>query len=274
MRFVTLLAVLVLALAPVARAEPREEVRGLESARAAFERFDYAGAYVRYTALMFSPAGPEALYHLSIIYEGGYGVVPIDEAMALELLQGAADAEYPAALTRLGMRHYEGNGFPQDHQEGLRLWRRAAELGEVGAMYSIGMYYLYIHGAERNYVEGERWMRMAADAGESDAFYELGRLYHQGRGVERNLAEAVALTRHAAVMGHNSARVHMVEYYFNGEGVARDLVRAEMWALMADRAGEPVASEGRAALHAQLSEAQRAEAARLADRCTADSTTC
>lgn len=273
MRFVALLAVLILAVAPVARAEP-QEVRGLESARTAFENFDYAGAYVRYTALMFSPAGPEALYHLSIIYEGGYGVVPIDDAMALELLQGAADAEYPAALTRLGMRHYEGNGFPQNHQEGLRLWRRAAELGEVGAMYSIGMYYLYIHGAERNYPEGVRWMRMAADAGDGEAFFELSRLYHEGRGVERNLPEAVTLTRRAAAVGHNSARTHMVEYYFNGEGVARDPVRAEMWALLADRAGEPVSAEGRAVLRAQLSDAQRAEAARLADRCAADSSVC
>ncbi len=273
MRFPALMATIVLAVTPLAHAEP-QEVRGLDLARAAFERFDYEEAYVRYTALMFSPAGPEALYHLSIIYEGGYGVVPIDDAMALELLQGAADAEYPAALTRLGMRHYEGNGFPQNHQEGLRLWRRAAELGEVGAMYSIGMYYLYIHGADRNYAEGARWMRMAADAGEKDAYFELGRLYHEGRGVERNLAEAVTLTRRAAAMGHNSSRVHMVEYYFNGEGVARDLVRAEMWALLADRAGEPVRAEGRAVLQGQLSGTQRAEAARLADRCAADPTTC
>ncbi|ANP46964.1 tetratricopeptide repeat protein [Candidatus Viadribacter manganicus] len=251
-----------------------QDVRDLAEARAAFERFDYSEAYARYTSLVSSPAGPEALYHLSIIYEGGYGVVPTDEAMALEMLQSAADAEYPAALTRLGMRHYEGNGFPQSHQEGLRLWRRASELGEVGATYSIGMYYLYIHGAERDVAEGARWMRRAADAGHADAQFDLAGLYERGEGVDANAGEAFALMRLAALQGHRSARVSMVQYYFDGTGVARDFVRAEMWALLVERDGEPVAPRGRAVLHAQMTAAQQSEAARLADQCAASSERC
>lgn len=268
MRIARLVVAMFLALTSPVFAEP-QEVRGLEAARAAFARNDYTEAYVRYTSLMYSPAGPEALYHLSIIYEGGFGVVPIDDAMALQLLQGAADAAYAPALTRLGMRHYEGSGVPQSHEEGLRLWRRAAALGDVSAMYSLGMYYIYIHGAARDYVEGARWMRLAADGGEAEAFYELGRLHDQGRGVARDLAEAATLMRRAASMGHASARVQMVEYYFSGQGVTRDLVRAEMWAIVADQAGHPVSSEGRIVLHAQLTPEQRQEAARLAGACQA-----
>lgn len=268
------LAVMFAMLCALAAPALGQDVRGLAEARAAFERFDYTEAYVRYTSLMSSPARPESLYHLSIIYEGGYGVVPIDEAMALELLQGAADAEYPAALTRLGMRHYEGNGFPQDHQQGLRLWRRASELGEVGATYSIAMYYLYIHGAERNQAEGAIWMRRAADAGHADAQFELARLNERGQGVDLNAAEAARLMRLAAIQGHRSARVAMVQYAFDGTGMTRDLVRAEMWALIVERHDDPVAAEGRAVLHSQLTDAQRAAASRLADQCEADARNC
>lgn len=273
MRIAGLAAAIFLALASPVLAEP-QDVRGLDAARAAFERNDYTEAYVRYTSLMYSPAGPEALYHLSIIYEGGYGVVPIDDAMALQLLQGAADAEYPEALTRLGMRHYEGNGVPQDREEGLRLWRRAAELNQVGATYSLGLYYLYIGGDARDYVEGARWMRRAAAAGHADAQYELAKLYGRGQGVEQDEAEAVTLMRRAAQQGHEAARANMVQFYVDGVGVARDLTRAQMWALMADRAGEPVSAEGLALLQSQLTAAQRSEASRLADQCAASPELC
>lgn len=263
--------VVVLAFALFAFAAPvcAQEVRGLEEARAAFDRYDYQEAFVRYSAMEGTPAEAEALFHLSIIHEGGYGVVESDDAVALTLLQRAAAAEYPPALTRLGMRYYEGEGVTHSRPEGIRLWRRAAELNHVGAIYSLGVYYLFIHGVERDVAEGALWMRRAAEAGHADAQFDLGRLYERGEGVEANAGEAFAWMRKAAVQGQSSARVRMVQYYFNGTGVARDVVRAEMWALIAERTSDGVSPEGRAVLNAQLSNEQRAEAARLADQCMA-----
>jgi hypothetical protein len=148
---------------------------------------------------------------------------------------------------------------PRFVRDGIRPLRRSAE---------------GVHGAERNQAEGAIWMRRAADAGHADAQFELARLNERGQGVDLNAAEAARLMRLAAIQGHRSARVAMVQYAFDGTGMTRDLVRAEMWALIVERHDDPVAAEGRAVLHSQLTDAQRAAASRLADQCEADARNC
>jgi len=255
------LCALALLAAPAEPAQPQ-----LAEARAAFEARDMARAFELYTRLADTPARGEALYVLGVVYQDGWGVVPADPETAQELVRRAAEAGHPPALSWLAMAQWSGEGEPQDPEAALELWRRAAELGDDGAAYSLGIAYAY---GRRQPAEAAPWFRRAAETGHLDAMIELARLLQRGEGVDRDPVQAVALYRRAALAGEGEARRKLVEIYAGGEGLPEEPVRAEVWALLADRAGDPVSPEGRRVVAGRLTPEQKAEAVRLADRCEA-----
>lgn len=119
-----------------------------------------------------------------------------------------------------------------------------------------------------------KWLRRAIDAGKIDAMKDLSRLYARGQGVPKDLKESVNLMRRAAIAGDQGARQLMVEYYVNGTGVPEDAVRAQTWALIAERKGDGISPEGRGVLNSMLTPEKRAEAERLADKCLASAKDC
>lgn len=254
-----LCALFLLAAPAVAPAAPQ-----LAEARAAFEDRDMTRAFELYSGLVDTPAQAEALYVLGLVHHDGWGVVPADPEKAQALLRRAADAGHPPALSWLAMAHWTGEGGQQDPAAALDLWRRAAELGDAGAAYSLGFAHAYAHGRP---AEAVLWFRRAAETGHVDAMVELARLLQRGEGVDRDPIQAAALYRRAALTGAGEARRKLVELYAGGEGLPADPVRAEVWALLADRAGDPVSPEGRRVVAGRLTPEQKAEAVRLADRC-------
>jgi hypothetical protein len=104
---------------------------------------------------------------------------------------------------------------------------------------------------------------------------DLADLLDRGAGVPRDPARAVGLWRRAAAAGKSGAHAKLAQAYFEGDGVAPDPVKAQAWVLVGERAGDGVSPEGRNVIAAKLNDAQRAEAARLAERClAAPSTDC
>ncbi|XP_071502944.1 uncharacterized protein [Diadema antillarum] len=72
---------------------------------------------------------PEALYHLAVCYEFGWGVVH-NEAKAASLYHSASKHDHAPALYALGMFYEEGlGGLPVDECEARALYSKASSLG-------------------------------------------------------------------------------------------------------------------------------------------------
>ena len=83
-----------------------------DSARAAYERGDFAAAFQEWGRL--SRAGdPAAQYQLGQLYAEGLGTAR-DEAEGLRWIKHAADGGYPVAQYVVGVAYQEGRGVPQD----------------------------------------------------------------------------------------------------------------------------------------------------------------
>lgn len=258
-------------LAALAHLVPAAYATTLADAHRAWEARSYAEAFQAASFVADEDKTGEALYIISRIHDGGYGVVPRNEEYALELLRQAVDRGYPIALSVLGMAYFDGDGVERNVETAKQWWLKAAAKGENGAFYNLAVVY---NGIDRNYPEGVKWLRRAVDAGNVDAMNELARLYMQGQGVPKDIKESVALTRRAAIAGNQGARQSMVEYYVNGTGVPADAMRAQVWALIAERKGDGISPEGRGVLTGLLTPEQRTEAERLAEKCLSSAKDC
>lgn len=242
------------------------ETSGAGAARAAYEARDYAQAFRLASDLEGTDKTGEALYILSRIYKESFGVTPRNEAKALDLLRRAADKGHPPALSTLGMVYFDGDGVEKNIETAKQWWHKAAAKNDDAAIYNLAHVFTFV---DLNYGEAIVWLKRAADGGNVDALMNLARLHQQGLGTPRNMDEAAALTRRAAIAGNQGARQKMVEYFVNGTGVPQDIVRAQMWALIAERKGDGISPEGRSIVNARLTDQQKREAEQLAGQCIA-----
>lgn len=110
------------------------------------------------------------------------------------------------------------------------------------------------------------WLPLA-EAGDSRAQVALaGLLESGGPGLERDPAAAVAWYRRAAGSGDPIAQMNLGERHARGQGLPRDAVRALAWFMLAAEQGQAWAAGRRDALAADLTPAQRVQAAALADQ--------
>lgn len=217
----------------------------------------------------------EALLILSWIHKNGMAGIDRDEEKALELTRRAADKGYPPAMSTLGMAYFEGEGVEKNIETAKQLWLKAAAKNDPVALNNLAYFYNFV---ERNYPEAVVWLRRTIDKGDEwgvkVALFDLATLYERGQGVPKSMTEAANLTRRAAIAENMLAYPKMVEYYVNGTGVPKDAVRAQMWALIADKKGGGISPEGRAVLDGMLTPQKRAEAERLAAACLTDTKVC
>jgi uncharacterized protein YbaP (TraB family) len=103
-----------------------------------------------------------------------------------------------------------------------------------------------------------------AEEGDPAAQYALGLVYEHGEGRPRNLAEAARWYREAAKQGHVEAQVGLGAFYARGEGVPEDLVRAYALFDLAAEGGFSAAADFRDSVARRMTDAQFAEARRLA----------
>lgn len=267
MRFVALFAFALLTSAAQAAT--------LADARNAWEARNYAEAFQAASVVADQDKTGEALYILSRVHKEGYGVVKRNSEYALELLQQAVSRGHAPAIGTLGMAYFDGDGVEKNIETAKQWWLKAAAKGDAVSMYNLAYVYNLV---ERNYPEAIVWLRRTIEKGDDEgrkvALLDLATLHARGQGMPKDMTEAANLTRRAAIAGNMLAYANLVEYYVNGTGVAKDAVRAQMWALVAERKGSGISPEGRAILDGMLTPEKRAEAERLAAECIATPTTC
>lgn len=138
--------------------------------------------------------------------------------------------------------------------------RPLAEAGDVLAQMRLGVLHHDGLGVNQDDVEAARWWRKAADQGYADAEYAVGLCYDHGRGVPRDQAEAARWYEKAATQGHLEAQATLGSLYAFGEGVSQDLVVAWLWLSLAAGQGNDTARETLAAVSADMTADQLAEA--------------
>ena len=148
--------------------------------------------------------------------------------------------------------------------EAIRLFRPLAEQGHAGAQYYVGVMYASGEDVPRDYAEAMRWYRRAADQGYDWAQNNIGLMYLTGQGVARDNGEALAWFRRAAGQGNVNAQNNRGTMYRDGDAVPVDPVAAHLWFDLAAQRGFQPAAKNRDALRAGMSEAQLAQAQRLA----------
>ncbi|OJW69364.1 MAG: hypothetical protein BGO68_02880 [Candidatus Amoebophilus sp. 36-38] len=167
-----------------------------------------------------------AQYNLGLKYEQGIDV-PRNYQKAIKWYQRAADQEFVAAQSRLGVI-YQNEPIVKglvvklgslivkvDYQDALKeafKWNwKAAEQGNVNSQYNLGWMYGNAKGVTRNYQEAIKWHQKAADQGFVGAQYTLGWMYEEGLGVGRNYQEAIKWYQRAADQGFADAQAKVDE---------------------------------------------------------------
>jgi len=87
------------------------------------------------------------------------------------LLQTAAAAKDPYALTGLGWMYAQGRGVPQDLTEAERLYQQAAIQGHSEAQFRLAKLLLNTQetGVAKDLIKGYTWMTLAAQQGDQEA---------------------------------------------------------------------------------------------------------
>ena len=116
----------------------------------------------------------------------------------------------------------------------------------------------------KDYATALRLFRSLAEQGDVTAQTRLGDMYEQGQSVPQDYALAVLWYRRAADQGFKVAQWLVGTYYQTGYGVQQDYVQAHMWYNLSATQGWGAAVFARAALEREMTQAQIAEAQKLA----------
>ncbi len=227
-----------------------------------------AGRWFRRAAVQGHASAQSDLGHL---YDEGRGV-PKDDAEALRWYRLAADQGVVVAQYNLGVKYANGDGVPENDAEAVKWYRLAGDLGDAFAQYNLAVAYDNGEGVPENDAEAVKWYRLAADQGDAFAQHNLGAAYTNGSGVSKDDVEAAQWYRSAAAQGHARAQYYLGAAYANGRGVPQDDVLAYMWANLAAAGTFEEREQAvtlRDAVAERLTEAQLAEAQRLAREWTA-----
>jgi TPR repeat protein len=118
--------------------------------------------------------------------------------------------------------------------------------------------------SRHDYATAFRLFRSLAEQGDVTAQTRLGDMYEQGQSVPQDYALAVLWYRRAADQGFKVAQWFVGTYYQTGYGVQQDYVQAHMWYNLSATQGWGAAVFARAALEREMTQAQIAEAQKLA----------
>jgi uncharacterized protein len=119
----------------------------------------------------------------------------------------------------------------------------------------------------KDYATALKSFQRAASQGDDRAQYNLAQMYRQGQGASQDYAEAVKWYRLAARQGHVDAQINLGLMYAKGQGVPLDHVRACMWFDLAALSGNASAMKNRDIAAGKISDAQIAEARKMAQDC-------
>lgn len=104
---------------------------GLNEAKAAYKRGDYATAFKEFKAAA-DQGNANAEYDLGLMYQKGQGV-PKNYAEAAEWYRKAAEQGNAVAQDNLGFMYANGLGIPMDNAEAMKWWSKASDQGDANA---------------------------------------------------------------------------------------------------------------------------------------------
>ncbi len=195
-------------------------------------------------------APPSAQYALAQAYLTGNGV-QANSATALQLLNQAADAHYPPALTALGIFYADGRYVDRDSARALALLQSAAAAGEPLAQLNLGnTYHFGKLDTTPNEAVSKSWydkayaaLQAAGQQGDADAAWRLGSLFINGTGLDKpDVSQGLALLQHASDLGSAKASENLGTIYLNGRLVPKDVSRGLDYVHKAEQQGGPEAT--------------------------------
>lgn len=201
-------------------------VATLDDARAAFD----AGEYALMIPWLQRAAGQglsDAHTMLGFAYLQGNGV-PEDFDQGVAWLKSGAELGDPEARKVYGTMLLTGqHGGPPEPERGLVMMEKvAAERDEPTLCEAIGTAYWQGRAGPPDPDRAEHWYRRAAKAGNPEALYGLALDYDTGHDVPRDQARALEIYRDAAAQDSMNACHAMAVKYREGDGVEPDMAEA------------------------------------------------
>ena len=132
------------------------------------------------------------------------------------------------------------------------------------SMYNLGILFREGRGVKRDFITAADWIQRAARAGNGYAQTTLGEMYELGEGVSKDFPMAAKWYERAAQQGITVAQLQLSILHGTGQLGKRDLVQSYKWVLLAAHLGHEKTGELRDLLDKEMSDAERAEAIRLA----------
>lgn len=191
-------------------------------------------------------------------------------ARGLALLQEAAAAGSVEAELTLGHVYAQVHLLPDADTEAATWYRRAAERGHPAAQDRLADLYMAGRGVPQSDVEAFTWYRRTAEQAYPVAQCNLAYMLAEGIGTGADDEAATSWYLRAAAQGDARACFNLGLRFRAGHGAAANAVHAAALMANAARQGYPYAGEELAALQAQLTPAERADADNLAVRLAAN----
>ena len=173
-----------------------------------------------------------------------------------------ANAGNPAALAILGLRALDGQ--PVNMADAIKYLTQAAEKGQAVAQYRLGTLYERGQGVAADPVKAAHWYELSANQGNRKAMHNLAVSYAGGAGGKKNMAEAARWFAKAAALGLSDSQFNLAVLYERGDGVPQSLLDAYKWYSIAAAAGDTESKQRMNVLGTQLSDPDRAAAAKSA----------
>jgi len=179
------------------------------------------------TAIKFckiaSASSRRALYELGRAY-AAKGETP----EAVGAWRKAADKGNTSAMVELGTLLATGTGVPKDEAQARKLLERAAEAGNPRAVSNLAV--LSGNGAAAlDPVKARAMLAKAADANSAEAEYQLGLMAADGNGGPKDETAARALFEKAAAQNHPGALMWMGAFAETGRGGPQDKAAAKSY---------------------------------------------
>ncbi len=181
---------------------------------------------------------------------------PVDKVAQL------ASAGNPAALTILGLRALEGQSV--NLPDAIKFLTQAAEKGQAVAQYRLGTLYERGQGVTADPVKAVHWYELSANQGNRKAMHNLAVSYAGGAGGKKNMSEAARWFAKAATLGLADSQFNLAVLYERGDGVPQSLLDAYKWYSIAATTGDAESKQRMNVLATQLSDPDRAAAAKSA----------
>ena len=168
-------------------------------------------------------------------------------------------------ISAIGTMHYLGWGRRVDEKIAFEFFNAAAELGDVEAKERVGHMLFEGEGVEADKQKALPFIFEAASAGNELAIFKAAKIHFFGDGVEQDFAKAAHYYRQLAEAGQAKSQLALATTYLLLAEAQPELVRyAHMWAELAARQDHDAAAHWRTEF---AGKSEFEEGLELADAC-------